>query len=269
MKLGCIDYLNCYPFYYHMLEREPLKGVELCPRVPSELNRLLASGALDLSPVSAAAYADLGGDYALLPDFCISSTGRVGSVVLISRKPAWQLGGRPLGLTSASRTSVVLLKMILKKFYRCEPDYRPAGPRPGLDEFDAALLIGDDALTAEADAAPYRYDLGELWLEKTGRSVVFAVFAGSKAAARRHYPAFMSVAASYRSSLGWLKGENEAVVAAAHRKYPGVNCDVASYLATLRYDFTDELKEALQYYFTSAAELGLLKEVKALEFLKL
>lgn len=267
MKLGRINYLNCYPFYYHMLEREPLKGVSLFSGPPAALNRMMADRTLDLSPVSAAAYADINRDAFLLPDFCISSTGLVRSVILISRFPIENLHGKDLGLTSASRTSVVLLKIILRKFYNCEPAYRAAGPRPGLGDHDAALLIGDDAMTGEADAAPYRYDLGELWLEKTGRPAVFAVFAVGKAAAAADPAGVRAVINSYRASLRCLADERPALAAKAAAEYPAVTCDINSYLDALRYDFTDGRRDALKYYFSAASELGLLTEVKTLEFL--
>ena len=51
MKLGHIDYLNCYPFYYHAFEKEPLKCVSIHSDYPSELNRMLAHNELDLSLV--------------------------------------------------------------------------------------------------------------------------------------------------------------------------------------------------------------------------
>lgn len=269
MKLGCIDYLNCYPFYYHMLEKEPLKGVTVYPALPSALNRLMAEKSLDMSPVSAAAYADINRDTLLLPDFCISSTGLVKSVILAGKFPIEDLGGKKLGLTSASRTSVILLKIILKKFYYCEPVYQEAGPRPGLKDFDAALLIGDDAMTEEVDAAPYRYDLGELWLKKTGLPVVFAVFAVARTAAAADPDGIRAVVNSYRISLRCLADERPELAAKAALKYPGLTCDINAYLDALRYEFTDHRKAALKYYFSAASELGLLKEVKALEFIDL
>lgn len=269
MRLGRIDYLNCYPFYYHMLEKQPLKDVTVYPALPSELNRLMAEKSLEMSPISAAAYADITQDALLLPDFCISSAGLVKSVILASRFPIEDLREKKIGLTSASRTSVVLLKLILKKFYSCEPVYLEAGPRPNLKDYDAALLIGDDAMTEEIDAAPYRYDLGELWLEKTGLPVVFAVFAVSRAAAAADPAGTRAVVNSYRASLRCLANERPELAAKAALKYPGVTCDISAYLDTLHYEFTDERKAALKYYFSAASELGLLREVKELEFLEL
>ncbi|MEK7721379.1 MAG: menaquinone biosynthesis protein [Elusimicrobiota bacterium] len=267
MKLGCIDYLNCYPFYYHMLEKEPLKGVTLLPGPPSALNRMMADKNLDLSPVSAAAYADMQEDVLLLPEFCISSTGRVRSVIMAGRFPIEELHGKKVGLTSASRTSVVLLQIILGKFYNCAPVYLAAGLRPGLKDYDAVLLIGDDAMTQEVDAAPYSYDLGEIWLKKTGLPVVFAVFAAARGTAADDPAGVKAVINSYRASLRCLMDERPELVARAALKYPAVNCDISAYLDTLRYEFTDSRKDALKYYFSAASELGLLKEVKSLEFI--
>ena len=130
MRLGYIDYLNCYPFYYHMFERQPLAGVEIVSALPSRLNAGLAAGDLDLSPISAATCADLSDQLYVLPEFCLSSVGYVGSVVLMSRVPIEELDGRRVGLTSASHTSVVLLKTLLARYYRVAPQYVASRPRP-------------------------------------------------------------------------------------------------------------------------------------------
>ena len=84
MEIGYIDYLNCYPFYYQMFEKEPLEGVKVVPGLPTQLNRMMMDKALDLSPISAATYADIQDDVFLLPQFCLSSVGYVGSVLLCS-----------------------------------------------------------------------------------------------------------------------------------------------------------------------------------------
>ncbi|RLC06781.1 MAG: hypothetical protein DRI57_26615, partial [Deltaproteobacteria bacterium] len=44
MRLGYINYLNCYPFYYHTLEKEPLPDAEIVPGYPSELNKMMVQG---------------------------------------------------------------------------------------------------------------------------------------------------------------------------------------------------------------------------------
>ncbi|MCP4575530.1 MAG: hypothetical protein GY846_04530, partial [Deltaproteobacteria bacterium] len=44
MDLGYIDFLNCYPFYYHMFEKKPVNRVSIFPGYPGHLNTLMAEG---------------------------------------------------------------------------------------------------------------------------------------------------------------------------------------------------------------------------------
>ena len=266
MQVGYIDYLNCYPFYYHMFEKQPLKGVNIIPGLPSELNWMMKGKALDLSPVSSATYADIKDDVLLLPEFCLSSVGYVGSVILCSKFPIEALNNKKVGLSGASHTSRVLLKILLETFYRIEPYYLQAGPRPDLTAHDAALIIGNDAMRGCNDMAPYKYDLGELWLQKTGFPVVFAVFAVRKNVVKDNLPELMAVINSYRSSLQCLVQEKESVIIKAKQKYPDISYDVNGYYDTLQFEFTDNLKNALKYYLSAAEELNLLKTVESLNF---
>ena len=266
MQVGYIDYLNCWPFYYHMFEKQPLKGINVIPGLPSELNRMMKEKKLDISPVSSATYADIKEDVLLLPEFCLSSAGYVGSVILCSNFPIEALNNKKVGLSGASHTSRVLLKILLEKFYSIEPYYLQAGPRPDLAAHDAALIIGNDAMRGCTDMAPYKYDLGELWLQKTGFPVVFAVFAVRKNVVKENLPELMAVINSYRSSLKCLVQEKESVVIKARQKYPDISYDVNGYYDTLQFEFTDNLKNALKYYLSAAEELNLLQKVESLNF---
>jgi len=266
MQIGYIDYLNCWPFYYHMFEKEPLKGINVIPGIPSELNRMMKEKKLDLSPVSSATYADIKDDVLLLPQFCLSSVGYVGSVILCSNYPIEDLNNKKVGLSGASHTSRVLLKILLERFYGIEPYYLQAGPFPDLTGHDAALIIGNDAMRGCADKAPYKYDLGELWLQKTGFPVVFAVFAVQKSVIKDNLPALKAVINSYRSSLQCLIQEKENVVIKARQKYADISYDVNGYYDTLQFEFTDNLKKALKYYLSAAEELNLLNKVESLNF---
>lgn len=267
MKLGYIDYLNCYPFYYHMFEKEPLPGVSVFGAYPSGLNAMMAKGELDMSPISAAAYADMEKDVVLLPHFCLSSVGYVHSVILNSLLPIEDLHGRRVGLSSASKTSVVLLKILLKSYYSIDPVYVPASPSPRLksSEMDAALIIGNEAMKQEM--SPYTYDLGDLWLRKTGYPVVFAVFAVSEAAARNNLVQVRAVTESYYKSLACLDLERATLLEKAAARYPGISFDLDAYYRSLEYDFVDELKTAFEFYLSRASELGLLGKVGPLKFM--
>ncbi|HEY6219163.1 MAG TPA: MqnA/MqnD/SBP family protein, partial [Gemmatimonadaceae bacterium] len=72
MRIGRIPYINCYPVY-GAVDRGivPLAG-KIVDGVPSELNRQMAEGKLDVSVISAVEYARDNKRYVLLPDLAIS-----------------------------------------------------------------------------------------------------------------------------------------------------------------------------------------------------
>jgi chorismate dehydratase len=250
-----------------MLEKEMIPGVHIVSGYPSRLNKMLGKGELDISPVSAAAYADIEKHVVLIPDFCIGSIGYVHSVILISRLPIEELNGKKIGLTSASQTSVILLKSLLKKYYNIEPEYTETNPNPSLKDMDAALVIGNEAMTADSNTIPYIYDLGDLWFRKTGYPVVFAVFAVRKRVLKEYPEKIKSIIKSYHASLLCLETEESTVIQKAGEKYPEISCDLFNYYKNLEYRFTEKLKEALGFYFSITEELGFLGKVEKLDFL--
>ena len=48
MKIGYIDYLNCYPFYFHMFAKQALEEVNIVSGKPNFLNQLVSIGELDM-----------------------------------------------------------------------------------------------------------------------------------------------------------------------------------------------------------------------------
>ncbi len=268
MKLGYIDYLNCYPFYYHMFEYKPLKGIEVVSQYPSDLNRMMAKGELDMSAISAATYSLIQDRALLLPDFCLSSIGYVGSVILRSNLPIEELDKKKVGLTSASHTSVLLLKMLLKSYYDVEPEYVLTKPNPSMDGLDAVLMIGNEAMLRSSTPVSFSYDLGELWLRKTGFPVVFAVFAVNEKAIDMYCNEISAVIRSYRDSIECLEKEVDKVVEAAQKKYSDITYDVKGYYETcLQFKFSDRLKQALKFYYDKAFEMGLFEEKVNIRYL--
>ncbi|MFC1495204.1 menaquinone biosynthetic enzyme MqnA/MqnD family protein [Thermodesulfobacteriota bacterium] len=268
MKLGYIDYLNCYPFYYHMFEHKPLEGIEVLHRYPSILNSMMVKGELPMSAISAATYSQLNGKALLLPDFCLSSIGYVGSVVLRSNLPIEELDRKKVGLTSASHTSVLLLKMLMKSYYNTEPDYVKTEPNPSMEGLDAVLMIGNEAMVESGMPVSFSYDLGELWLRKTGFPVVFAVFAVREEALEKYDKEINRVIKSYYESIECLERESDKVIESAQKKYPEITYDIQGYFRTLQFKFTDRLKMALEFYYDKAFEMGLFEEKVKVKYLE-
>lgn len=266
MKLGYIDYLNCYPLYYHMLEREPLEGVEIVSAIPGDLNRMARDGQLGMSAVSAAALADIASDTLLLPHFCLSSVGYVGSVLLYSKHPIEELGNRTIGLSRASATTVGMLKILLRKFYGAEPEYIQIGTAPDLGRVDAALIIGNDAMVRPEAPVRYTYDIGDLWHRRTGFPAVFGVFVIAKKAYEKFPDIIGSVIDSYQKSLSAFSHEKGEVIAKAAEKYPEIIYDLHLYFDRFQYVFSEELKSALHFYLNEAAEFGVLSAIEKLTY---
>ena len=191
MRVGRIPYINCYPVY-GAIDRGALPfDHALVDGTPSTLNRLMDSGALDVSVVSAVEYARDSRRYLLLPDLAISCDGPVRSVLLFSKRPAASLAGRRVLVSRSSMTSVALLELLFEQVWRCAPHFAPADAeaadiaRFGDEPHDARLVIGDAALLLTGGAAPeypYVYDLGAEWKAWTGLPFVFAVWVAQRTA---------------------------------------------------------------------------------------
>jgi chorismate dehydratase len=192
LRVGRIPYVNCYPVY-GAIDRGivPLDG-ELVDGVPTALNAMMAGGSLDVSVVSAVEYARDWERYLLLPDLAISCDGPVRSVMLFSDRPAEELSGQRVLISSSSMTSVFLLEMLFEHVWRARPEFVRGNAEAadlaagGHEGVAARLVIGDAALMLAAGALPspfsHRYDLGTAWKEWTGLPFVFAVWVANRAA---------------------------------------------------------------------------------------
>jgi chorismate dehydratase len=171
LRLGVVPYLNVEPIV-HGLQADP--RFEVVRDAPSRVADLLHAGAIDLGMIPSVEYAR--GDYAIVPGIAIASRGAVGSVELLHSKPIGEL--RRVALDASSRTSIALLRILLREQLGRDPEYveMPPDPEAMLEAADAALLIGDNALYY-AGSCP-RLDLGEAWQALTGLSFVFAFWAG-------------------------------------------------------------------------------------------
>src|SRR6185369_9565672 len=125
MKIGRIPYINCYPVYGAIDRGVVRLDAELVDGVPTDLNRRMATGELDISVVSAVEYARDSVRYLLLPDLAISCDGPVRSVMLFSRRPASELGGRNVLVSRSSMTSVALLELLFENVWHTNPRFVP------------------------------------------------------------------------------------------------------------------------------------------------
>ena len=245
IRLGRIGYVNMAPVFYRLdAEVEEVVGV------PTELNRALLDGEIDVAPISSIEYARHADRLRLLPRLCVSSEGAVDSIQLVSRLPLEQV--RTIAVTPESATSVALAKVLL-----------PEAEHVPLDEpAEAKLLIGDAALRSAFEDPTPHYDLGRLWLERTGLPMVFAVWAAREPVADGIAELEQALVASLR--LARAEPENLAFESSERYGYPPGF--LARYFEKLRYRFGPRERAGLYTFLELAHDAELLDEVPELRF---
>jgi len=226
--------------------------VEEVQGVPTELNRRLLAGELDLAPISSIEYARNADRLRLLPRLCVGSEGAVDSIQLVSRKPLEQV--RSVAVTPESATSVVLTKVLLP-----EADQVPLG-----EEADATLLIGDAALKSAFEDPTPHYDLGRLWLERTGLPMVFAVWACPEPVAT----GLGELEEELVRSVLVARAEPEQLAHEASARYGYPAGFLARYFEKLRYRFGPRERAGLMTFLELARDAGELDEVPELRFVR-
>ncbi|NCO33372.1 MAG: hypothetical protein AUJ92_09475 [Armatimonadetes bacterium CG2_30_59_28] len=179
LRIGSVPYLNAAPLVHFLDGALDATNIDASVSIqrspPSQLSEALQRGELDIALMPVIDYLRGSGVY-ILPDISISCVGSVGSVLLFHQKPLESLSR--VGLTTASRSSVALLKVLLKERWRVDARFEPLPVVPDAipDDLDAMLLIGDDALTARKRVPADICDLGNVWHEWTGLPFVFAAW---------------------------------------------------------------------------------------------
>jgi chorismate dehydratase len=245
IRLGRISYVNMAPVFYR-LEAD----VEEISGVPTELNCKLLAGELDLAPISSIEYARNADRLRILPQLCVSSEGAIDSIQLVSRTPLEQV--RRVAVTPESATSVVLTRVLLP-----EAEHVPLG-----EEADATLLIWDAALRSAFEDPTPHYDLGRLWLERTGLPMVFAVWATLDPPAAGVAELEEALVASVRVA----RAEPEQLAYEASDRYGYPPGFLARYFEKLRYRFGARERAGLYTFLELARDAGELRSVPDLRF---
>jgi len=202
--------------------------VEEIQGVPTELNGRLLAGEVDVAPISSIEYARNADRLRLLPRLCVGSEGAVDSIQLVSRKPP-------------------------------EADHVPLG-----EDADAKLLIGDAALKSAFEDPTPHYDLGRLWLERTGLPMVFAVWACPEPL----HAGLAELEDALVASVRLARAEPEQLAHEASDRYGYPAGFLARYFEKLRYRFGPRERAGLMTFLELARDAGELDEVPELRFVR-
>ncbi|MCX7895143.1 MAG: menaquinone biosynthesis protein [Thermoanaerobaculum sp.] len=186
------------------------------------------------------------------PFLGIAAQGETTSVLLVSRVPLEQV--RILAAHTASRTSVVLARLLLKARYGVEPRVLSANPpvEAMLATADAAVVIGDPAMAVNGAEGLFRCDLAAEWLAWRGQPFVFALWGVQPAVPRE---VFSLLEASFRYAQEhfaellprWAANHGTSLQRA--REYLG---------GLLRFQLGEGERRAVEDFLRLANEVGLL-----------
>jgi chorismate dehydratase len=245
IRLGRIGYANMAPVFFRLEA-----SVEEVVGVPTALNQLLIEGQLDVAPISSIEYARHASRLRLLPRLCVSSEGAVESIQLISKTPPEHV--RTIAVTPESATSVVLTKVLFPEAEHVPLD---AGA-------EAKLLIGDAALRSAFEDPTPHYDLGRLWLERTGLPMVFAVWAAPEPV----HPDLPELEDALVASVRAARADPEQLAFESSERYGYPPGFLARYFEKLRYRFGPRERAGLYTFLELARDVGELEEVPELRF---
>ena len=257
LKIGRIPYANLFPVFYYLENKCDTSDYRFVKGVPSSVNKMLRKGELDVSPSSSIEYLRNKDKYLVLPWFSISSSGPIKSILLFSKYPIEELGGKTIAVSSASETSTLLLKIILKEFLSLDCRFKQEGRssvRNILTSFPAMLHIGDTAmieahkLSLDKRRSMYVYDLGELWDKYTGLPFVFALWVVRKQAVEEKGDLIRKLSDDL-TKAGKFAGRRFKMIAreAPHNKSLSEK-ELVEYWKLISYGFSEKQMEGLKLF---------------------
>ena len=174
-RVSVVNYTNSIPFVHGLKGLAKNGLITLSEDIPSVCADKLLSGQVDIGLVPVAMLSRMQQHF-VIPGYCIGAEGAVNSVMLFSEVPLSEI--ETIELDYQSRTSVMLLKLLAKDFWKITPRFEVA--EPGFENQiggkRAALVIGDRSFPL-LGKHPYTYDLAEEWFKHTGSPFVFACWA--------------------------------------------------------------------------------------------
>ena len=193
----------------------------------------------------------------------IGARGEVGSIIFVSAVPPRELDGATIWVPTASATSVLLLKILLRVHWRVEVEFRwfdQGLENPFSEGARAALFIGDVALRPDLGGdRTNRLDLGAEWLGLTGLPFAFAVWqttASDAEAAELHRLLV--------ESRTFAVANRQMLARRYARHFRMDPDDLERYWAGLIYQLDEQMVDGLGTFYRLGHEIGELSHVPPL-----
>lgn len=253
IKVGKITYLNCLPFFYGLEESLGIKNaVSYSESYPSKINQLMRASEIDIAPISSMEYLENENNYSLIPELVIASRNFSGSVLLLSKNKLEELDGAKIAITDKSKSSAELIKILLsqKLEFRNDFEVTSSGLEDVFKKYEACLTIGDEAFFCQPKKMIYKYDLGEIWWNWTGKPFVFALWAVRKSFLEEYPEAVTDFCKSLKENTLRNLGDPERLVKDSLKiDFSDERFSrIFGYISNLEYFWNPETKEGLALF---------------------
>lgn len=233
---------------------------ELTLDSPAILAESLKTGELDIAFIPTIEYARIPG-LKIVPGFSIAAFGEVKTVLMLSKNRVWNI--EKVAADRRSRTSVALLKILFREYYRTEARIvtsRSKKLKTMLKSADAALIIGDEAFKVKNEEFIVT-DLSKAWFAFTGKPFVFAIIC-----VRESVDASDAVYSFNEARKKNLELVDDICKKAAEEQ--GIPVEVCrNYLANcIRYNLDSDDLEGLKTFFSLAEKHGIIEKNPELLF---
>jgi chorismate dehydratase len=258
-KVSVVQYLNTAPLVWGMLKGEQRGKYDLEFTTPAACADAIHQRRADVGIVPSIEYPRIEKGQ-IIAGISIASKSQVKSVLLLCNKPIEKV--QTVAVDNSSRTSAALVRILLRKFYSRFVTITPSAPKPDamLKRADAALVIGDPALTFEGKVAGV-YDLAAEWKKFTGLPFVFAVWAGHEDAVLTRFRKDFEQSRDY--GLAHLD-EISAEYAPKLKMTPEA---IKTYLTeNIDYSLDEDNRKGLREFYRLARETGIIPVEKELLF---
>lgn len=263
LRLGDIEFLNSWLVTYALKSgivagSVPGYDLEVVSGVPADLNRRLLTGELDAGAVSSMMVLKHAAEFVPIPRLCIRSESAVASVLVVSRQPLERLPGKAIGVSNQGATTPVLLKILLnQRKLRLRPEVTSLRYPEVLEQFPAALLIGDEALAAAQSADPLlRWDLGEAWSAWTKLPAVYALWVIRRSLIQQKPELLESLSGALWASYEWGRSHPKELLSQMRKVFPWEANFLKSYLQKISYDLDEKAWRGLTRLAKEAERIG-------------
>ena len=260
--MAASSYLNTAPLIRSFARGHRRGEVELVTdTAPARCADMLARGQVEAALGPVIEYQRLP-ETAVVPGVCVGARREVHSVVLVTRgKDLKEV--ESVALSIESRTSAALVEVIFREFLGRAPRLESFVPDLAnmLDRHDAALVIGDPAMTFEREGLRV-YDMAALWREFTGLGFVFAMWMADAGASERVRA--VDFAAARDEGLAAV----EEIAAEYERELGRPREELIRYLTeNISFELNEEMRAGLELYFQLAHRHGVTQNLRPLKFL--